>query len=901
MSHRVRVSVRALTVPAIVVLCSGWAAGASLAATLVVPGQAPFNQPVCCTPRAALPGESGGPDRVAAALATAEDLIQRSAFSMLRPEHQARLASAGVLLVGLTSNAEVGNSGPGPLARMRAGEGATASLSPLGDEEYAVVRRIVRREVFDGMLPVHQRALVRIMEDHAVDEPVPAFCFSPTTDGNVVEAFQRAANGPFNERFQQGGRWSTTATNTTPTGQGDRVTLTYSFVPDGTSVPNLNAGAATSGATSNLFAFLNGLYGSPAVWQALYQQVFTRWNGLIGVDYVLETNDDGVAIAGGSAGVIGVRGDLRLAGTLLDGPSNVLAFNYFPGAGVGGDMVIDTGDTFYNNLGSSSVRLRNVLAHEHGHGLGMAHVCPVNSTKLMEPFISTAYDGPQFDDILNGQRHYGDSLEPSDTIASAVVIATLDGTLRQVAPLLSIDDAADTDVFRFEVASAGVLTVIASPQGSTYLDGPQNSNGSCSAGVAFDALRVSTLSVAGLNSAGATLQSASATGPGSAAVLSLVCPIPGTYYARVSGGLVSNIQAYRLSYSLATIPAITITATPPALVSPSGPTSFNVQIQVVNDTLAPATARLFYRSTVGAFQPADLVAVPGTPGSFIATLPSFPCGSSPAFYVSASTTTNVTASFPAAGAASPRTANVGDPNGVFSDDFETDRGWTFGVAGDTATTGLWLRAVPVGTSAQPGTTPSGTRCAVTGNATAGAAVGTNDVDTGFTTLLSPRFDLAGALTARVSYARWYTNNLGSAPNTKVFAVDISSDDGASWTRAETVGPASPAPAWITSGFDVPGSVGFTANMRVRFIADDTGAGSVVEAGVDDFSVTAVRCVSVPPPCPADFDSSGVRDVSDIFAFLSAWFAGGPGSDFDTSGTRDVSDIFAFLSAWFAGC
>jgi len=42
-------------------------------------------------------------------------------------------------------------------------------------------------------------------------------------------------------------------------------------------------------------------------------------------------------------------------------------------------------------------------------------------------------------------------------------------------------------------------------------------------------------------------------------------------------------------------------------------------------------------------------------------------------------------------------------------------------------------------------------------------------------------------------------------------------------------------------------------------------------------------------------------VSDIFAFLSAWFAGGPGSDFDTSGTRDVSDIFAFLSAWFAGC
>ncbi|MBY0260867.1 MAG: hypothetical protein K2Q20_00885 [Phycisphaerales bacterium] len=54
-------------------------------------------------------------------------------------------------------------------------------------------------------------------------------------------------------------------------------------------------------------------------------------------------------------------------------------------------------------------------------------------------------------------------------------------------------------------------------------------------------------------------------------------------------------------------------------------------------------------------------------------------------------------------------------------------------------------------------------------------------------------------------------------------------------------------------------------------------------------------------CQADFDLSGTRDVADIFAFLSAWFANAPGADFDASGTRDVADIFAFLSAWFAGC
>ncbi|MBY0262170.1 MAG: hypothetical protein K2Q20_07480, partial [Phycisphaerales bacterium] len=56
-------------------------------------------------------------------------------------------------------------------------------------------------------------------------------------------------------------------------------------------------------------------------------------------------------------------------------------------------------------------------------------------------------------------------------------------------------------------------------------------------------------------------------------------------------------------------------------------------------------------------------------------------------------------------------------------------------------------------------------------------------------------------------------------------------------------------------------------------------------------------------CYADFNKSGAKDVADIFAFLSAWFANSPFSDVggDGTGTRDVSDIFQFLSAWFAGC
>ena len=54
------------------------------------------------------------------------------------------------------------------------------------------------------------------------------------------------------------------------------------------------------------------------------------------------------------------------------------------------------------------------------------------------------------------------------------------------------------------------------------------------------------------------------------------------------------------------------------------------------------------------------------------------------------------------------------------------------------------------------------------------------------------------------------------------------------------------------------------------------------------------------PCPADFDGDGSLDVSDIFAFLNAWFEG-HGSAQQFGGASGVSAIFAFLSAWFAGC
>jgi hypothetical protein len=60
-------------------------------------------------------------------------------------------------------------------------------------------------------------------------------------------------------------------------------------------------------------------------------------------------------------------------------------------------------------------------------------------------------------------------------------------------------------------------------------------------------------------------------------------------------------------------------------------------------------------------------------------------------------------------------------------------------------------------------------------------------------------------------------------------------------------------------------------------------------------------LTVQARCPGDFNNDDVVTVPDIFAFLSAWFAGLPSAEFDGAPGITVPDIFAFLSLWFAGC
>lgn len=83
-----------------------------------------------------------------------------------------------------------------------------------------------------------------------------------------------------------------------------------------------------------------------------------------------------------------------------------------------------------------------------------------------------------------------------------------------------------------------------------------------------------------------------------------------------------------------------------------------------------------------------------------------------------------------------------------------------------------------------------------------------------------------------------------------------------------------------------------AHGQVVFVATFTSGTS---------AIIKTQMESAPQMCSADFNNNGVADVSDIFAFLSAWFAGNSTADVNNDGLITVADIFAFLSAWHAGC
>ncbi|MCP4098072.1 MAG: matrixin family metalloprotease [Planctomycetaceae bacterium] len=291
-------------------------------------------------------------------------------------------------------------------------------------------------------------------------------------------------------------RWGQTATNGSGLSLGDATTITWGFVSDGTAITPALSSESTD--ASDLIGFLDTNIGAGAggtdltnrPWFTVFDSIFERWGNVSGLSFSYEANDSGERIDNTVAprGQLGVVADVRISGHSIDGQTggNTLAYNYFPDHG---DMVIDTDNvSFYSNSSNNYLGLRNVLAHEFGHGMGLPHVTANNSRQLMEGSINTTFDGPQIDDIHQAQRRYGDNWEGNggnDAFSVATDLGIFDGTdmligadanmgasVVEVDPdqvdFISIDNDTDVDFLQITLDSIYDMSFALDMVGPTY-------------------------------------------------------------------------------------------------------------------------------------------------------------------------------------------------------------------------------------------------------------------------------------------------------------------------------------------------------------------------------------------------------------------------------------------------
>ncbi|MGI9242124.1 MAG: choice-of-anchor J domain-containing protein, partial [Verrucomicrobiales bacterium] len=180
----------------------------------------------------------------------------------------------------------------------------------------------------------------------------------------------------------------------------------------------------------------------------------------------------------------------------------------------------------------------------------------------MEPFLTTAFRGCQFDDTYSLQRQYADELEThsglrnNDTAGNATPVTLVTG-VTSTWRWLSNDDSSDVDYIRISGLAGQSLTVQvipsdpispADPNVDTYLEGAQNADGTCSDGNDFDPTTRQdlTLELLAANGSSVLADSTSAPAGETESINSFPLPSDGAYFLRINGGSADRAQLYEL-------------------------------------------------------------------------------------------------------------------------------------------------------------------------------------------------------------------------------------------------------------------------------------------------------------------------------------------------------------------
>ena len=380
--------------------------------------------------------------------------------------------------------------------------------------------------------------------------------FAPGTPNEYVNQVMAQLHGGNKLHYNASSRWYpySTALNSGGYSYGDGIRLTWSIMPDGTNMPGQIGEPAC---LSSFRADMDAAYGA-GNWMDELETVFTEWAAVSGIEYVYEPQDDG-AVWPTTPGIAGVRGDMRIGGCYIDGNSGILAYNFYPDWG---DMKVDSPDIWFIN-NPLTTGFHNVTSHENGHGIGIQHVCPFEQTKLMEPWVSQTFVGPQLDDMRAVQRLYGDAYENlavgNDTAVSASDLGAPPEKIAQQVHNVGLDSSLDQDWYQITVSDNRQIDIMLMPTGNVYEDSNQNQNGSCppaGTGPFVDTARIQDLSFELLDSDGTTvLYTGNLNGPGEVESISAqALGGGGAKYLRVFGAGSDDVQLYDLDFTVQPIP-----------------------------------------------------------------------------------------------------------------------------------------------------------------------------------------------------------------------------------------------------------------------------------------------------------------------------------------------------------
>ncbi|MEG3634595.1 M14 family zinc carboxypeptidase [Verrucosispora sp. WMMA2044] len=175
---------------------------------------------------------------------------------------------------------------------------------------------------------------------------------------------------------------------------------------------------------------------------------------------------------------------------------------------------------------------------------------------------------------------------------------------------------------------------------------------------------------------------------------------------------------------------------------------------------------------------------------------------------------------------------------VWSDTFETATGWTINPNGtDSATTGQWERGAAQATTssgAKQLTPYAGSNDLVTGRL-AGSGAGDYDIDGGVTSARSPAVALPSSGTLTLSLA-WYLAHGSNSSSADYFRVSVVHNGGTTALLTQAGAASNRNGAWTVSNLNLTPYAG--QSVRILVEAADTSTASLVEAAVDNVTITA---------------------------------------------------------------